>query len=127
MKPKKKKKPTISQLKRKLDKIFSEYIRKRDKGICISCLNKKPWKLQQAGHYVSRSHNILRYDERNVNCQDASCNIFKAGNLPEYALALDLKYREGTAEELTIKGRELKQFTVKELEELIIKYKELLK
>lgn len=90
--PKKVKQVSISYLKKKLDSVFSIYIRRRDKGVCFTCGNKKPWKFQQNGHYISRSCLALRWDERNCNCQCAACNIFKNGNMPEYAVRLMKKH-----------------------------------
>lgn len=70
----------------------------------------KPWKELQCGHYVSRSHLSLRYDERNCHPQCVGCNIFKSGAMDEYALALVRQYGDGILEEL---GRE-KQKIVKD-------------
>ncbi len=84
--------PSISALKKKLDAVFSQYIRRRDKGVCFTCGVKKPWKSQQNGHYISRGVLILRWDERNCNCQCVGCNIFRNGNMAEYAIRLMKKY-----------------------------------
>lgn len=79
-------------LKKELDTIFSIYIRMRDKGVCITCGSTTFWKYQQNGHYVSRAVLSLRFDERNNNCQCMPCNVYKHGNMDEYALALQKKY-----------------------------------
>ena len=78
------KNPSIKTLKKKLDKIFSEYIRKRDKGVCFTSDVKKHWKEQQAGHFYSRVHHGTRYDERNVHCQTLRDNVFLKGNMIVY-------------------------------------------
>lgn len=67
-------KPSVAKLKKTADKYFSIYVRTRDSdrygnAECISCGVKKPWKQQQAGHFVRRSVNALRYDDENVNAQ----------------------------------------------------------
>jgi len=53
-----KKKPkakTRSYYVKQLDKVFSEYIRKRDDGKgCVTCGIKKPWQEMQACHSFSR-------------------------------------------------------------------------
>lgn len=90
--PKKIKKPTLSQLRRKLDKVFSEFIRQRDKGICCTCGKQDTWKYMQCGHYISRSSLATRYNEINCHCQCVGCNIFKKGNMPSYTLFLQKKY-----------------------------------
>jgi len=122
---KKKKVKRIGQLKKLADKVFSEYIRQRDKGVCYTCGNVKPWKYQQCGHYVSRMFNSLRYSEVNCHCQDVACNVFRKGAMDEYAIRLVRQYGEGILNHLNIKKREIKQFSRPELEELIAKYKKL--
>ena len=71
---------TISKLKKKLDKVFSEFIRRRNADHlgfinCFTCGVKKHWKEQQAGHFQSRSHHSTRWDEVNVQVQCIKCNI----------------------------------------------------
>jgi hypothetical protein len=82
--------------KKRFWKVFSEYIRKRDNGICFTCGTKKDWKEQDAGHYipagVCQLSPALYFSEKNVNCQCTSCNRFKHGNLYVYALQLVRKY-----------------------------------
>lgn len=78
---------TISQLKKQADKVFSKWIRQRDKN-CYTCGGRA----QQCGHYVSRSYLALRYSEENAHAQCVSCNIFKNGNLTVYALRLCDQY-----------------------------------
>lgn len=108
---KKKYPPTIPQLKRKADIVFSKYIRLRDSieingeriGNCITCntaISATGRGGGHAGHFVSRRHMITRYDERNVNLQCASCNLYHAGEQYQHARAIDNKYGTGVAEEL---------------------------
>ena len=119
---KKKKLKTTGQLKKILDRVFSIFIRQRDNGKCFTCPEQKHWKQMQAGHYVSRSHHSLRWDERNVNCQCMPCNIWKKGNMDVYALRLQLKHGDQILNELQKQKHEIKQFNRPELEELIKKY-----
>src|SRR3990167_10263026 len=118
MKNTKKKRKSISKLKKKADKVFSLWIRARDKR-CVSCGSDRNL---QNGHYISRSHNATRYNEKNNNCQCLTCNIFKKGNYPAYTLYLMRKYGNGIIKELEKIGRETKQFTPAELERIIKKY-----
>jgi hypothetical protein len=82
--------------KKRFWKVFSEYIRKRDNGICFTCGTKKDWKEQDAGHYipagVCQLSPALYFSEKNVHCQCTSCNRYKHGNLSVYALQLVRKY-----------------------------------
>ena len=85
---------TISKLKTKLDKLFSEYIRRRyanhDGTVsCFTCGIVKHWKEQQAGHFQSRRHHSTRWDEKNVQVQCKSCNIFKSGEQYKFGNYLD--------------------------------------
>ena len=109
---------SVRELKKELDRVFSLYIRNRDRKICFTC--GKPG--NQAGHFISRSHNSTRYSELNVAAQCLSCNIFKHGNHAEYAYRLIQKYGRKEFEHLIKRGREIKQFRAKELEILIQKY-----
>lgn len=115
--------PTVSSLKKQADATFSLFIRWRDRGVCFTCGKKADIKAMQCGHFVSRSFNSLRYDERNNHCQCRRCNIFLYGNMSEYAERMVEKYGAGILPELNRKKREVKQFTVPELMKVIEYYK----
>lgn len=122
------KKKTVSQLKKKLDAVFSLWVRTKYadwKGevACYTCGIKKPVAEIQNGHFVRRSVNSLRFDERNCRPQCVSCNVFKRGNYPAYALNLVREQGPQILEELDKESRVLKQWTVPELEDLIERYK----
>lgn len=111
-----KNKLTVSKLKRDADKVFSKYIRLRDGGVCITCPDGIG---NQAGHFQSRRFNSTRYDQENVNGQCSVCNVFRHGEQYKYALAVELKFGEGTAEKLSKKALEYHKFTIGELESII--------
>lgn len=124
---KKGRKPGKAQLIKQADKYFSLYVRHRD-GVkrsdgwytsCITCPSVKPLKQMQAGHFQSRSKYPTRWDEENVNAQCPSCNVWKYGEQYKQALALDMKYGDGTAERLARQANEPKKFTISDLEEII--------
>ena len=117
-------KSKIAKLKRKLDEIFSRYVRKRDKDEgCISCgFNGN----LQAGHFRRRELMATRWEDKNVNGQCARCNLWLGGATYEYAKGLDKKYGKGTAEELYKLSQKIKQWSAEELEAMIEKYKQLL-
>lgn len=110
---------SISQLKKEADRIFSLWIRARDKQ-CVTCLSKDNL---QCGHYISRSINILRYDERNCNAQCVRCNVFLKGNMPQYSYYMILKYGRGIIKKLLKEKQKLHQFKRAELEAIIEKYR----
>lgn len=97
---KRKKIESLKKLKLRADRIFSIFIRERDKHICYTSGKWLDPKESQCGHYISRSYLALRYDERNCHCQSVAENIFKKGNLPVYALKLEAQYGQGILQEL---------------------------
>lgn len=110
-------------LKKELDRVFSLYIRKRDKK-CICCGSTK---LLQCGHYISRSNNALRYDERNCNCQCMRCNVFLKGNYPVYSLKMIEKYGSDILEKLDRDSKVFTKLSVSGLKQMIVYYKNILK
>lgn len=69
------KKPSRKTLKRKLDKLVSEIVRKR--GKCERCLGKN---CLQAAHIFSRTYLNTRWDLDNVLCLCAGCHFFAHKN-----------------------------------------------
>lgn len=118
-----KKKPTVAKLKKDLDKVFSRFVRLSGKDECYTCGLKRPRLELQCGHFISRQYNATRYDLNNVRNQCVNCNIWRRGNTAFFAdnLLRDLGKEEFEA--LIKRGRSLKQFTVRELEEMIEEFK----
>lgn len=116
------------KLKKKFWKVFSEYIRRRDNGVCISCGKKDEWKYTDAGHYIAKTGGLsIYFDEQNVHAQCTGCNRFRHGNLAQYALALRAKYGEQILEKLEWKRRQLIQIHNEEYKRLIEEYKSKIK
>lgn len=102
---KKKRKPTITSLKKKLDKIFSIYIRLRDSDEsgfceCITCGKIKYWREVDAGHYYSRRYLNVRWEEINVNAQCKGCNGFGNGEIATYSVKMRKVYGEAAVKAL---------------------------
>jgi hypothetical protein len=111
-------------LKNKLWRYFSLFVRGRDNYLCISCGKQLERNTSQAGHFFPRTTGLaLYFDERNVNCQCLACNVFKAGNLSAYAVALRAKYGPDILEELDAERRKTRKFTRAEYQTLIDQYK----
>ena len=126
--PKTAKKPTRSKLVKKLDTVFSPYIRLSNADnagycTCVTCNKKFYWKEIQAGHFMSRKHYSIRWDERNVKPQCVACNVYRAGEQYKYSLYLGNNLSKTLLEE----SRELRKFTNIELEEMIADYAERVK
>lgn len=128
--PKTAKKPTRSKLIKKLDVVFSQYVRLSnadDRGFCtcVTCGKKGHWKTGgiQAGHFISRKHYSVRWDLDNVKPQCVACNVYRAGEQYKYSLYLG----EKLSKKLYDKSLEITKFTSNEIEELIAHYQNLLK
>ena len=121
---------SIAKLKQDLQKVFNEYIRKRDEGKpCISCGQFKPL---QAGHFYSvRMFDGLRFNEYNCHGECAGCNCFDDMHLLSYAANLIDRIGEDKYRELKLSAKIYKAIGYKwsrsELLELIEIYKEKLK
>lgn len=115
----------LSTLKNKLDKIFSEYVRRRDVddhtgfGKCIDCGRETPFAEGDAGHFVGRRHLSTRWDEDNVHFQHRYCNRFLNGRQYEYGQALGDR-----ADELIQKSHQVAKFDATHLQYLIDIYKD---
>ena len=124
-----KKKLTRSKLVKKLDNIFSQYIRlsnsKNGNCTCVTCGKVGDWKNGgiQAGHFMSRKHYSTRWNEDNVKPQCIGCNMFKAGEQYKFSLYLGGKL----SEELLQKSRETVKFADVDLLEMVDYYSDKLK
>lgn len=101
-------KSTIKTLKRKLDEIFSKFIRQRNADAngyvpCFTCGNIDHWSRMDAGHFISRRYLAIRWDEINVQTQCKNCNIFKQGEQYIFGIKLREKYGENVVLNLGIK------------------------
>tara|TARA_R110002020_G_scaffold372305_1_gene583782 strand:+ start:100 stop:636 length:537 start_codon:yes stop_codon:yes gene_type:complete len=127
------KKKTKSQLKKQLDKVFSQFIRWKDADDsgyvnCFTCgAKKKAFGVGciQAGHFQSRRHMSLRWDSEfgNVQPQCSYCNVLCSGQQFVFARRIDEIHGNGRALELEQMAKQTKKFTISDLEELIHIYK----
>lgn len=126
-KERKKKVRSIKKVREELDKVFSIYSRNKEvkNGLaaCVSCGTKKDPKELQCGHYVSRMHLSVRWDERNGWPQCPACNIFKKGNYPAYTDFLINRFGVVWLQNLIKEGRMIRKWTLQELEDLLTYYK----
>jgi len=121
----------INSCIKKLDVVFSQYIRNKYavNGFvnCFTCYRLFLAKDMDCGHYISRMYKSLRYSEKNAHPQCRYCNRYLFGAMDEYAIHLQKEYGKDILNELNKKKREIKQFTVPELNKMIENYKEKLK
>lgn len=111
----------------KLDKEFSLYIRQRNAVngtvTCFTCGKQDHWQNMDCGHFMSRKHYATRWHEDNCQVQCKSCNVFRYGEQFKFGVALN-QLKDGLAEALLTKSRELTKFSNSELLELIDYYKQ---
>lgn len=110
-------------LHQKAWKVFSEYIRRRDKGRCCTCGVVSDYKNMNAGHF---HHGVLDFDEMNVNCQCVACNKWNHGRLNIYATFLVEKYGLEAFNDLykrAMIANKGQKYYPWELEAIIAKYK----
>ena len=121
------KKPTVQSLKNKLNKVFAEYIRKRDtdpesgKGWCITC---GTFTELECGHFIPRQHSATRWLENNSHGQCSRCNRWLHGDQAAYYEALVQKYGQDVVSELMRLKKTTKKYSMGELQEMIGKYQE---
>jgi len=128
----KSKAPTQAKLKKLLDKVFSEYVRRSsadENGIaeCYTCRQRKHWKELHAGHYVSRSYLATRWDLDNVKTQCPGCNLFGNGKPLDFEERLKKELGDNAVEEMKKKRHTIFKVGIRWYEEQIELYQNELK
>ena len=124
-------KKTIKQLKAKLDKLFSLWIRQKDAiggyTKCITCSKIQRWQDQDCGHFQSRRYLATRWEEMNCAPQCKDCNLFNQGKQDEFGRKIAEKYGQSMLEILRIKKNNTMKLGTFEYEILIEMYEQKLK
>lgn len=123
-----KKQISLKKLLKKTERIFNEFIRKRDADKpCITC--GKP-KIEHACHfYPVGFYSALRFNEDNVHGGCLQCNYYKHGSGNEYRRNIELrigKERLLLLDHIATRNR-VKKWERYELEILITEYKQKIK
>lgn len=125
---------SVSSLEKKLDRIYSRFIRLRDTeaygfryGKCISCGRVKPFDELDCGHFHSRIHRNTRYDEDNTHAECRYCNRMSADHLIKYQENLIKKIGQKRFDLLRVKASMSCKRTAFELELLIKEYEKKVK
>lgn len=119
-----KKRMSISQLTKKLDTVFSLYIRlvnsdKNGMVKCFTCDGVHHYKAIQNGHFQSRRFMSTRFDPINCAPQCYACNVGMSGMQYEFGKRIDLVYGKGIADLTVQKSKAVHKFTPDEMLELI--------
>lgn len=119
---------TLSSLKKKLWKLFSEYVRRSasDEGgtlRCYTCGKLLFWKEAHAGHFVPGRKNAVLFNEDVVRPQCPRCNIFEGGAYHRYTLNMVRDLGKDRVEELLALKHKVLKYTRSDLEGLIDVYK----
>lgn len=122
-----KKSESISALKKKLDTVFSLYIRLRfadNKGMvkCFTSGKIMHYKEAHCGHFISRRHLGTRWNEVNCQVQSVSENIYNQGNAPEFAKRIEEIYGKKELDLLHIKKNNISKMGAFEYGLLIKEY-----
>tara|TARA_R100000231_G_scaffold139539_2_gene121160 strand:+ start:1298 stop:1684 length:387 start_codon:yes stop_codon:yes gene_type:complete len=118
-----KKKLSKSKLIKKLDRIFSIYVRlfnadKNGNCKCITCGKQQHYKQLHAGHFISRRHLCTRWDLNNVKPQCIYCNTYQQGRQYEFSLQLGKKL----SQDLLKKSKEVCKFAPSDIQDMIDQY-----
>ena len=115
------------KLAKKLDAIFSKYIRwyySDHTGYveCYTCGISKPVKEMQCGHFQSRRHYSTRWHENNCRPQYVKCNMFNQGQQYIFGLKLTDDIGKEAVEDLINLSRKTVKTTEDEYKILINYY-----
>lgn len=120
---------TKGKLVKELDAAYSIYIRNKYavNGIveCVTCGKKDEIRNMQNGHYVSRMFHSTRWLDKNCHPQCYRCNVALKGNYVNYTLFMIKTYGYEVIEELSIKSKEIADFSKEYISEQIALYKTL--
>lgn len=122
-------------LKAKLDRVFSEFIRRRDcikagnKGFirCYCCGKMIEWRKSQCMHYIPRQHIATRFNEINCNAGCVHCNYYMNGNIEEYVLHLQKEHGDEIINKLAIAKKSTSKISEFEYGIMINEYKNKIK
>ncbi len=119
----------LRSLEKKLDRVFSEYIRMRhaDEGgtvQCVTCPKLMHWEKNgaQAGHFIKRQHRATRWRPTNCHVQCTSCNTYRGGMQDEYAKFIVQTYGLAEFNDLMEAKHRIVKFTRSDLEEMIFRF-----
>jgi hypothetical protein len=117
---------TLSDYLKLAQAVFNKFIRQRDIGQpCISCGATAGKYTITAGHYFPSTNKSVTFNEDNLHGQCwFNCNSSKSGNLIEYRKGLIQRIGLERLEILENEARKTKNWTIDELKEIVVIYKD---
>ena len=118
-----------AKIEGKLDKEFSRFVRMRfadENGYvtCCTCNRFMHWKEGDCGHFMSRRHKFIRWNDWNALFQCKSCNSYRSGEQYKMAKSIDSRFGIGTAQLMDRMRHQTKKWTIGELREKLEYFKE---
>ena len=108
----------------KLDKVFSLYVRQKDKddngGVkCYTCDAYKHWKDMHCGHFISRVYYSTRWEVDNCRVQCPSCNLYHQGQQYIFGKRLESEIGIGRIEQMQEAKHHASKFSVQDYKDMI--------
>lgn len=121
--------PTISNLKMRLWRVFTLYIKARDKYKCFTCGKWAEGQGMGGGHYIAKAACNPEYyfHEKNVHAQCTHCNLQLEGNRPRYRERIIEKYGMETLIDLETNYNKSIVWSIPKYQEMIQYYTKQLK
>lgn len=117
-------KPKRASIVKKLDAVFSQYIRERDQNTCITCGKVKgDGDVMTCGHLFSRVAYSTRWSELNASCQCWPCNFSHEFDFEPYRREFVKRHGIKKYNSLYLEFKKPKKYSDWELVELIEYYK----
>jgi hypothetical protein len=107
------------KLIKKLDKVFGDYIKKRDNYTCVLCGSKER---VQCGHLLTRAAYSTRWDEEGCFAQCFKCNYTHEFRPYPFYQWFIKKFGQEKLDDLYFRHKQVVKFKNFQLEELIEKY-----
>lgn len=117
--------PSLSKLKKELDRVFSLWVR-REANRCYTCGAGGNPKTLQNGHFIPRQYLATRWEPDNCRPQCAGCNIWGKGKFPDFEENLVKELGAERVKQLKDKRHELWKLDRTFYETEIARYKALL-
>lgn len=116
------KKPSLRSLKKKVWKVFSQWIRLKDADEggtvqCYTCGCLMHWKESHAGHAIPGRHNAVLFDEDIVKTQCPKDNLFGGGMYHVFATKLIKEHGMEWWEAKLAGAKQVVKWTAADLEE----------